>query len=254
MSAVPEPTESRTRVPRWVPGALALLGVGCTLVAIALGLWLDAGRPVSPDDAALGLLYPLVAALVLRRQPGNRVGWLLMTTAVTGPYLLAGEYVVAQGAGAAGRLASFAVWISAWGFTVPYFVIIGLVPLYFPTGELPSRRWRPAAVAVTACVVLGTVGGMLRSTSDISDDLANPLSIGVAADWALRLGAFGCFLLGTPIGVAALVVRMRRSRGAERTQLQWLVLGVAVLLVTTVASLVVDVPVLSTTSFAVGVV
>ena len=95
---MPGPTDPRAAspgVPRWVPGLLAALGVGCTLVALALGWLVADGRPVDAADATLGLLYPLVGALVLRRQPGNRVGWLLMVSAVTGPYLLAGEYVLA---------------------------------------------------------------------------------------------------------------------------------------------------------------
>ena len=43
----------------------------------------DGGRPVDAGDAVLGLLYPLVGALVLSRQPGNLVGRLLMVTVVT---------------------------------------------------------------------------------------------------------------------------------------------------------------------------
>nr|WP_275585712.1 ATP-binding protein [Geodermatophilus sabuli] len=45
---------------------------------------------------------------------------------------------------------------------------------------------------------------------------------------------------------------MRRSAGLERIQLQWLVLGAAVLLTGVIASLVVDRPVVSDTLFAVG--
>jgi hypothetical protein len=89
---VPGPTLPRTPapgVPRWVPGGLALLGVGCTLAAVALGVWHPDAVAIDVSDATLGLLYPLVGALVLARQPGNKVGWLLMVTAVIGPYLLA---------------------------------------------------------------------------------------------------------------------------------------------------------------------
>ena len=99
-AAVPGSIDSRSPAPgrsRWVPGALAALGVGCTLAAIAIGALVDGGRPVDAGDATLGLLYPLVAALVLSRQPGNKVGWLLMVSVVTGPYLLAAEYVLLAG-------------------------------------------------------------------------------------------------------------------------------------------------------------
>src|SRR3712207_3619189 len=108
-------------VRRWVPGLLAALGVGCTLAAVAVGALVDDARPVDAGDATLGLLYPLVAALVLHRQPGNLVGRLLMVTAITGPYLLAAEHVVLAGT-TEGLLAGSAAWLTAWGF-VPYYVI-----------------------------------------------------------------------------------------------------------------------------------
>jgi len=115
---VPGPTDSRSPapgVPRWVPGVLALIGVGCTLAALGIGAWVDAARPVDAGDATLGLLYPLVAALVLARQPGKKVGWLLMVSALTGPYLLASEYaVLTLGAGAEpSLLQDAALWLAA---------------------------------------------------------------------------------------------------------------------------------------------
>ena len=53
----------------------------------------------------------LVAALVLSRQPGNRVGWLLMVSVVTGPYLLAGQYVLLAGT-TDGLLPSISAWLA----------------------------------------------------------------------------------------------------------------------------------------------
>ena len=55
-------------------GALAALGVGCTLAASPSAPSSTRGRPVDAGDATLGLLYPLVAALVLEpaaRQQGR---------------------------------------------------------------------------------------------------------------------------------------------------------------------------------------
>ena len=144
MSPVPGATDRRSPVPglrRWAPGLLAALGVGCTLAAVAVGALVDDARPVDAGDATLGLLYPPVGALVLARRPGSRVGWLLLVSALTGPYLLAGQYAVLEvlGRGNTGPLPTFATWVAAWGF-VPYYVIVALVPLYFRHGELPSPR------------------------------------------------------------------------------------------------------------------
>ncbi|MGY1601759.1 sensor histidine kinase [Geodermatophilus sp. SYSU D00815] len=241
---MPGATAEPSRVPRWVPGLLALVGVVCTTVAIGLAVFGD-GIPVDPGDAMLGLLYPPVAALVLRRQPGNKVGWLLMTTVITGPYLLSADYAVGTALehGTNGPLGGFAVWLTAWGFA-PYYAIIALVPLYFPTGQLPSPRWRPVARVLVTLAATATVAAMLRRSSDFSEELANPLSFTttLVPEYALRIGAMGTFLLGAPLGVAALVVRMRRSTGTERTQLQWLVLGASVLLVCVLGTFVLAVP------------
>lgn len=253
---MPGTTDVRTPAPgrsRWVPGALAALGVGCTLVAIAIGALADGGRPVDAGDATLALLYPLVGALVLNRQPGNRVGWLLMVSVVTGPYLLGAEYLLVAEPAADAFLPSVAAWLAAWGF-VPYFVIVALVPLYFPDGSLPSPRWRPVARVLGTVVVVGAVAAMFRDGPlDYVPGLRNPL--GVDQVWlsvVVLICSFTSFLVGGAVGVAALLTRMRRAEGIERTRLQWLLLGESVLFVCTIASVVLDQPVVSSALFAIG--
>ncbi|WP_029433210.1 sensor histidine kinase [Blastococcus sp. URHD0036] len=237
-----------------LPGLLALTGVLCTLAAVAVGAWFG-GTPVYGADAVMGLLYPPVAALVLRRQPGNRVGWLLLTTAVFGPYLLAGQF--AQGPalehGWSGPLAGAAIWLTAWGFT-PYFVVLALVPLYFPTGVLPSPRWRPFAGVLTTVVAVTVLATMVRGHSDLTDALDNPLSVTSTElpEYVLAAGSTVIFVLGAPAGVLALVLRMRRSRGVERTRLQWLVLGATTLVLSTLATLVLGSTPVTDAVFAVG--
>lgn len=239
-------------VRRWVPGLLAALGVGCTLAAIVVGALVDEARSVDAGDATLGLLYPLVAALVLRRSPRNLVGRLLMVSVVTGPYLLAAQYVVLTGT-TDGLLPGTAAWLTAWGF-VPYYVIVALVPLYFPDGTLPSPRWRPIARVLATVVVVGTLAAMFRNGPlDYATEFVNPLAAGaVWVDVVLLACSFTAFLVGGAVGVAAQLVRMRRADGVERTRLQWLLLGESVLFVCTIASLVLDLPVISSALFAVG--
>jgi len=239
-------------VRRWVPGLLAALGVGCTLAAVAVGAMVEGARPVDAGDATLGVLYPLVAALVLSRQPGSLVGRLLMVTVITGPYLVAAEYVLLTGT-TAGPVATSAAWLAAWGF-VPYYVIVALVPLYFPDGTLPSPRWRPIARVLGTVVVVGTVAAMFRNGPlDYAPAFDNPLAVpGVWVNVVLLLCSFTAFLVGGGVGVAAQLVRMRRASGLERTRLQWLLLGESVLFVCVIASLVLDLPVVSSALFAVG--
>ena len=81
----------------------------------------------------------------------------------------------------------------------------------------------------------------------------NPLAVGgVWVNVVLLLCSFTAFLVGGGVGVAAQLTRMRRAAGVERTRLQWLLLGESVLFVCTIASLVLDLPVISSVLFAVG--
>ncbi len=245
----PAPTRDRRR---WVPAALAVLGVGSTVAAIAIGLLVDGAVAVDAGDATLGLLYPLVGALVLSRQPGNLVGRLLMVSVVSGVYLLAAQYVQLTGT-TQGPLAGPAAWLTAWGFA-PYFVVVALVPLYFPDGTLPSPRWRPIARVLAAAVVLATLAAMVRGGPlDYVPQFTNPLALDQPWLRPLLLAcSFTAFVIGGGVGVAAQLVRMRRAAGVQRTRLQWLLLGESVLVVCTLASVVLDLPVVSSALFAVG--
>ncbi|MGY1753752.1 ATP-binding protein [Blastococcus sp. SYSU D01042] len=238
-------------VRRRAPALLAAVGIGCTLAALVVGALVPGAPAVDAGDATLGLLYPLVGVLVLVRQPGNRVGWLLLVSVVTGPYLLASQHVQLTADGP-GPLFDLAAWLGAWGF-VPYYVIVALVPLYFPDGTLPSPRWRPIARVLAAAVVTGTLAAMVHEGPlDYAPDVDNPWSLGIWASVLLLLCSFTCFLVGGAVGIAAQLVRMRRARGTERIRLQWLLLGESVLVVCAIASVVLDLPVVSSALFAIG--
>jgi hypothetical protein len=102
------------------------------------------------------------------------------------------------------------------------------LPLYFPTGRLLSRRWRPivwAGIGYLLCAIAGNVlmpgpvewlpGAAAAPNPVVHLPAAKPL-FGVV----LALSA-PCFLVGVGGAIAALVVRFRRSRGIERQQLKW---------------------------------
>jgi signal transduction histidine kinase len=221
---------------------VALVSVACTVATVALYRH-NAARTsevtaIHPADVVLGTLLPLVGALIVARQPRNRVGWVVLTSALLGPYLLAGQYAVAALVvrDDPSVLAHAAAWLSLWGF-VPYWVLWGLGPLLFPDGRLPSRRWRPWGATVVTVLVVGTVARMFAPTeSDASNAIVNPLALDLGA---LNYVTFICAmasLASAPVGIVALYRRMRAAHGAERAQLQWLVLGMVALIGTFVAS------------------
>jgi signal transduction histidine kinase len=203
--------------------------VGFELVGVA-----DSPGPL-PDEYILGTVWPIVGALIVRGQPRNPVGWLMLISASTGPYLLAGLHAAASnGEGALGALTA---WYAVWGFAPPYFFTLPVLPHFFPDGRPMSRRW---ARVVTAVVTVAAITTVARMFSPVAADLApavdNPIGIAAMAwtQYVTLVGAVSLFVIGIPLAVLSLALRMRRARDLERTQLQWLFLGGAVLVVTAV--------------------
>jgi hypothetical protein len=213
--------------------ALVAIGsVGCAVAAVVLRLAdpeLDAGGPLGPD-LVLGTIWPVVGALVVRAQPRNPVGWVLMVPALLGPYQLLAWY--AAQSGGEGWLGGVAAWVAIWGF-VPYFFTVPVLAHVFPDGRLPSRRWRPVLVGVVVVAGVVTLTRMFAPvTADHAPGVENPLGI-AGAEWLNVItlgGALLLFFVGIPLGVVSLGLRMRRAEGVERTRLQWLFLGAVALL------------------------
>jgi hypothetical protein len=112
--------------------------------------------------------------------------------------------------------------------------LLGLLPLLvlvFPSGRLPSRRWRPALWVVAGGLVL-YLGLYVLQPGPLGDGLpANPLGVGWAERLMGRIGPvlfllFGLFVV---LVLGSLVLRFRRSRGDERQQLKWLTYAAALL-------------------------
>jgi hypothetical protein len=105
--------------------------------------------------------FMLVGAVIVAHRPGNAVGWIFSAIGLlSSAGVLAMEYAEFAYVTRPGSLpgAALAAWFSWW-----WLPILGLnfvfTPLLFPTGRLPSSRWRPVAVtgglAIAAVTVLG---------------------------------------------------------------------------------------------------
>jgi len=225
----------RGRLLRWAPA----VSLGFAIVAVVsapLSLWLFLVNRNHPGvhflygDHVAGVLYPLVGALLLRRRPDNRVGWVFAATSFVGINGLAGQYAVAAHVDPHGSwpLATFAAWINAWAWA-PELAVPALLPLLFPDGTVASPRWRwVARVAVGALSLSVVTLAFSHHPIDASDAVDNPWSVPGNALLALsRLGimlTFACSIAG----LACLVLRTRRSHGPARAQLQWLMFSVVV--------------------------
>jgi hypothetical protein len=108
------------------------------------------------------------------------------------------------------------------------------VPLLFPTGRLPTPRWRPVAWATVTLLAIEmlVLAFQAEPKADAGPSIPNPLGIeGASAIFALFEG-LGMSILPVIMAasVSSLVLRYRHSQGEEREQIKWFAYA-AVLLV-----------------------
>ena len=227
----PAVTTTHTRWTTRLAGVLALVSVVATVASLLL--YLDNRRHVDVSytyaDVVAGVLYPCLGAFLLWRRPGNLVGWVLTATWVVGLAGFANQYAASAVLVHPGLpLGAVATWLAAWTW-VPELAVPVFLPVLFPDGRLPSRRWRPfVAVATVLLTTAVLVLAFSRHPIDANETIFNPWHVG--GDELYRVGVVavvGLFVL-TPVGLVSLVLRTRRARGVERAQLQWLQFAVLV--------------------------
>jgi hypothetical protein len=211
---------------------LAWLGCGLTLALLAAGLLIPADLPVGMTGVAPLAMWAatsaVVGAVVAARRSENPIGWLLSAGGLlVGFGLFAGQYayytlVTRPGSLPGGKAM---LWLAGWPFDAGLFLVLFLL-LLFPTGRLPSPRWRPAfrfALAVYLAALVGRALGPGPVSEDEFGPLPNPLGIEAAADLTpvVRSVVTSLLLVAFLAAVASLLARLRRAQGVERQQLKW---------------------------------
>ena len=186
------------------------------------------------DDVSITLLfsfagYAVVGGLLSTRRPRNPIGWLMLGMSLSGATtVLADQWSIYGLITAPGSLPApeLAGWVALW--LAPIAGLINIFLLFvFPSGHLPSSRWRPVvstvaivAAGVTLLTAFGSPG------SQAHPEIVNPFHLSqlrpafdllYPASW-LSIGLF-------VLAVASLVARYRRALQAERQQLKWIVLA-----------------------------
>jgi signal transduction histidine kinase len=191
------------------------------------------------------LAVPIIGIVLSTRVPENRLGWMFLAA---GAFLASASFcqvyaqhalVIDPGNWPGGEVA---LWGATWGWTAPI-GLLALVILLFPTGELPSRAWRPllwftaidvAALSITAMVYAAIHGVDVLHESEVSGTIG---------------GLFALTFLGLVIALIACVasvgVRFRAARGAERLQLKGFLVAALLVGTTFVVGNVVDTPLMS---------
>jgi len=213
----------------WGICALTLVLISGSLVLALLGTT----RFVGLDIPLVGVSGALVGGLVVSRRPGNPVGWFFLAGAfIGGLHSLAAAYAIYGLLVDPGSLpfAGLGAWFSkATQIVGPVFGFV-LLPLYFPNGRPPTPRWRLITwITLGLLPVVMVPAAFSPGEAVYGTGIPNPLAVEAlrpAAD-ALRP-----FVLASYIGLMfaaalSLVVRLVRSEGEERQQIEWFVFAAA---------------------------
>jgi hypothetical protein len=209
----------------------ALFGVALTGSAVVVALAPENRSSLLGISAWLWVTAA-VGFVLAGRIPRNPIGWLLLAApALLGVHLAATNYAL-EGwrAGDLSAPLSAAAWLASW-LPIPSFGLLGFVLLLFPSGSLPSRRWRVVAVLAAAGLALGSASLAFRPGPIEGVGLVNPVgwSGGRQVLATLGTGAQTVTMLCGIGAITSLVVRYRRSAGDERQQLRWLAAAGALL-------------------------
>lgn len=185
----------------------------------------------------IALVFGTTGLVLVRRVPGNRIGWIYLAAGVFGGLTVASFTYPGVAVAKGWPLAVEVAVISDVVYFPWILTMVSLPALLFPDGKLPSPRWRWVARAIVALYVLILLSGPVYPTitNDVFAGEPNPWAVDAlvpffqSAVWSVMgMSLLAVSLLGP---VVALLLRFRRSVGVERLQLKWLALSASVAVV-----------------------
>ncbi len=232
------------RVAGWLIVPLYVAG-NCAFYLLRRGAGLGNGTSLLDDVEGTVLnvgfgAFAVVGALLVAKRSTNLIGWIMAAVALMVSIFNAGGAYATYVMLTRGQPDALAV-VGAWTANCYWFVMLALallyLPMLFPDGHLPSRRWLPVAVLAGIAASGFVLPRAFMDTLPLNEApgyrIDNPIGIeGLGSVENLPL--FGVLLNGLLaiafIGAAAsVVVRFRRSRGVERLQMKWFVYVTVVL-------------------------
>jgi hypothetical protein len=195
----------------WAVCALSLTLTALNFLLIALNVSLKTPAYVFwPELTSIAVGYAVIGATIASRLPNHPIGWICCAIGLIAALdHFGGEYAVYALLALPHSLpgGEAMLWLQGW-FWMLFIGLIVFLLLLFPTGRLPSSRWRPFAWVSVAMIS----GGVIWSSA-ISPDVGfnappSPVQLSV-----LLLGG---------VAAASVVVGRRGARGVERQQIKWL--------------------------------
>jgi len=180
---------------------------------------------------ALTVIDVTVGAIVASRRPENPVGWLLLVGgfAICMNHFSAQYAIYALLAQPNSLPAGEAMaWIASWLLPI-YSGLQVLYLLLFPTGGLPSSRWRWVAWLSVVYILVGVILSAFSSGAYLGSlgPIRNPLGIeGFTNVYKALLYTLTPLLYGA--ATLAVFLRLRRAVGVERQQIKWFAYSAAI--------------------------
>jgi hypothetical protein len=224
-----------------MPRLIARLGIAAFFVIVFGALSIAAANGSWSIETLLQLTafasFAIVGTILIE-QTGNRIGWICLVIGIGGALTGLGQeythyWLSHPGAPGVDAVAAIGVVI---GFPATGMAFTFL-PLLFPDGHLPSRRWLPVAVFAAVDLALLMLAFGLSPQAPFADR-PNPIAV-------LEAGPFyetvvfvaGVATIATGLLCAsALLFRYRGAGPVERQQLKWVAAAVAVFAVSLVIS------------------
>ena len=238
------------RVTAWLAWSLCLMSVALAAASLILALlngstlddiFLTQGGPPIAHLAIIAVSFSVVGALIASHRPENPIGWLFLAAALFYGIVIAGEeyaiYALFTNPGSLPLEAELA-WLTEWIWAPGFGIILVFLPLLFPDGHPPARRWWWVAwlgglsigliCVLTSIVLWPERGPALLQLEGFGGEVEEWRS--AVSDWVLKLGV--PMLLVAGLGaVISLLVRFHRARGDERQQIKWVASAAALTLV-----------------------
>jgi hypothetical protein len=179
----------------------------------------------------------IVGTLLAIHRPKNPIGWIFLSGAVA--QMLVGvadqyaDYFLKPEWSDLPQL-TMLFWIASWAWVIAFVIPPTFGILLFPTGGLPSKRWRYVAWLGIAGISLLIMADMLKPGSlDDEGRLPhgdNPIGISAISDLINAVSAIGT--VGVVIliagSVASLFFRLRGASREVRQQLKWFAYAAAI--------------------------
>ena len=212
--------------------ALFLLVAGTTAAAVALAMLVSgyAGAEDPANDVPFVLLllvWGVLGTLLVFKVPASPIGWLLLLmSVVTEVTFLAQMYAGSDGPGHV-----YAAWFDSWAADwVPPLIVV-LLLLLFPSGQLTDPFERVIARSMIAVASLAAFATAFVPGQFPRHDVNNPFGIEALDGVLSAIVAISgpAMTLVFLLAIIAMFWKLRRSSGVEKQQLKWFFLAAALL-------------------------